>query len=165
MQSFKSNFHLFGILAFVCTIGCQSKNSSPLKLVDIDLLRGDIILCGGNQFGEVSFALSCSYATRDTFNLAVSLLHSFEYLEAQKAFAKVIDKDPNCPMAYWGLAMSILRHPKFGPSRDGFEKAVKVLEIAESLPKTKQEQEYLDAVGAYYKNDWADPGQAAGAGR
>ena len=153
----KSINHSFIILCFFVlfyTIGCQNRKPSPPELVNIDLLRGDIILCGGNQFGEVSFALSCSYATRDTFNLAVSLLHSFEYLEAEKAFAKVIDKDPDCAMAYWGLAMSILNHPKFGPSQDGFEKASKVLEIAESLPKTEQEQEYLDAILAYYNNDW-----------
>ena len=64
---------------------------------------------------------------------------SFEYLKAEKAFAKVIDEDPDCAMAYCGLAMSILNHPKFGPSRDGFEKASKILEIARSLPKTRQE--------------------------
>jgi len=155
MQLFKNPFIVFCFLALFCTIGCQNKKSKlNRELLSLDLLRGNIVLCGGDQFGEVSFSLSCSYNTRDTFDLGVSMLHSFEYYEAEKAFGKVIELDPNCAMAYWGLAMSILNHPKFGPSRDGFKKALKILEISESLPKTIREQEYLDAIGAYYKNDW-----------
>ena len=57
----------------------------------------------------MNFSLSCSYETRDTFDLAFSLLHSFEYEEAEKAFVKVIDMDPDCAMAYWGVAMSIFQ--------------------------------------------------------
>jgi len=155
MQLFKNSFIVFCFLALFCTLGCQSKKSNvTYELAAFDLRRGDIVLCGGDQFGEVSFSLSCSYNTRDMFDLGVSMLHSFEYYEAEKAFGKVIELDPNCAMAYWGLAMSILDHPKFGPSRDGFKMALKILEISESLPKTIREQEYLDAIGAYYKNDW-----------
>ena len=39
--------------------------------------------------------------------MAVALLHSFQYAEAEKAFVKVIDMDPDCAMAYWGVSMSI----------------------------------------------------------
>lgn len=154
MKSFNNAFLVLLLFALPCYLGCQTKKSSPPELLSIDLLRGDIVICGGDQFGEVSFYVSGNSTTRDTFNLAVSLLHSFEYYEAEKAFAKVIDTDPDCTMAYWGLAMSTLRHPKYGPSRDGFEKASQILKIAESLPKTTREQEYLSAVGAYYANDW-----------
>ena len=31
----------------------------------------------------------------------------------RKAFAKVVDMDPDCAMAYWGLAMCKIGHPKF----------------------------------------------------
>jgi hypothetical protein len=31
---------------------------------------------------------------KSKFNLAVSLLHSFEYDEAEKVFANIIDEDP-----------------------------------------------------------------------
>lgn len=154
MKSYTHAFLILCLFALFCTLGCQNKRPAPPELVNIDLLRGAIVLCGGDQFGDVNFYVSGNSAIRDTFNLAVSLLHSFEYYEAEKAFAKVIDTDPDCAMAYWGLAMSTLRHPKYGPSRDGFKKASKILKIAESLPKTTREQEYLNAVGAYYANDW-----------
>jgi len=155
MKSFKSTLLILGFLALFCTIGCQNKKS-PSELVSFGLLRGDIILCGGDQFGAVSFSLSCSYETQETFNLAVALLHSFEWDEAKKAFLKVIDKDPDCPMAYWGLARSYLGHPRFRPNRVDFDKGVSILKIAESIPKTAKEQAYFDAIGAYYQDDWKE---------
>jgi len=70
----------------ICFISCNKKTSKPYaELAFIDLLRGELILCSGDQFGDVSFSLSCNYEMRETFDLAVSLLHSFEYEEAEKA--------------------------------------------------------------------------------
>lgn len=140
-------------LAFSIGSGCQSKKSKPPELVSIDLLRGDITLCGSNEFGNVSFALSCNTASQETFDLAISLLHSFEYAEAEKAFVKVIDEDPNCAMAYWGVAMSMYHALWRAPTPRELEKGSKIIMIAEDLPKTRREQEYLAAIGAYYK-DW-----------
>ncbi len=36
----------------------------------------------------------------------MSLLHSFEYDDAEKVLQRIIDKDPVAAMAYWGVAMS-----------------------------------------------------------
>lgn len=152
MQSFKNSFLVLCILALYCTIGCQSKKSSPPELVDIDLLRGDIILCGGGQFGKVSFSLSCSYKTRETFDLGVSLLHSFEYEEAEKAFVKVIDTDPDCAMAYWGVAMSITHSLWYQADLSYLEKGSNLLEIANKIPTGDREKDYLDAITIYYKD-------------
>ena len=37
---------------------------------------------------------------RNDFNIAIALLHSFEYDESEKMFAKVIDKAPDRAMAH-----------------------------------------------------------------
>lgn len=131
--------------------GCKNKNSNP-DLDSLNLLRGDLQLCGSGQFGDVSFSESCSYETRETFNLAISLLHSFEYIEAEKAFVQVVDIEPECAMAYWGIAMSIYHGLWAPPERSVLEKGVKLLEVAEGLPKSKKAEQYLDAIGAFYKN-------------
>src|SRR5688572_6728238 len=67
-------------------ISCQGKkDQSQLKpvLASINLMRGDIALCGSEEgeFGKVDFSLSCAEKVRADFNLAAALLHSFEYTE------------------------------------------------------------------------------------
>ncbi len=145
----------FYCLLTICIVSsCKNKTPKPIPdLASLDLLRGELILCSGDQFGNVSFALSCSFETRETFDLAVSLLHSFEYEEAEKAFVQVIDADPNCAMAYWGVAMSITHSLWYQSDLSYLEKGSKLLEIANALPTGEREKDYLDAITTYYK-DW-----------
>src|SRR5688572_9949264 len=98
--------------------GCIGKNKTPTRetINAIDLKRGKVVLCGppDKQFGKVLFETSCSPEVQKDVDLAIALLHSFEYDEAEKVFAKVIDKEPGCAMAYWGVAMCNY-HPLWAP--------------------------------------------------
>jgi hypothetical protein len=139
-------------------ISCQAKkNQPPLKptLASINLMRGDIALCGSEEgeFGKVDFSLSCEEKVRSDFNLAAALLHSFEYAEAEKVFAKVIDADPECLMAYWGVAMSNF-HPLWAPpTKEELQKGAQVVGLARSLEsKNPRETDYLEAVATIYDN-------------
>jgi tetratricopeptide (TPR) repeat protein len=58
------------------------------------------------RLGAVSFEISCKAELQPDFNRAVALLHSFWHSEAQRVFERVAAADPNCAMAYWGVAMS-----------------------------------------------------------
>lgn len=144
----------FSLLFFVCIISCKDKTPKPNPaLASIDLKRGELLLCSTEQFGDVSFSLDCNYAVRETFDLAISLLHSFEYAEAEKAFVKVIDMDPDCAMAYWGVTMSIYHDLWAPPSEKELKKGLQLLKITESLPKSEIAAQYIDAIGVFYK-DW-----------
>ncbi len=144
-------------LIVLCILSCTDKKNqvqleSELKFLDLN--RGDIALCGSEngQFGTVEFSLSCSEKVRINFNLATALLHSFEYPEAEKAFTKVIDEDPNCIMAYWGAAMCSF-HPLWEiPSKKDLEKGVRIVTLARSLVenKTSRESDYLEAIATIY---------------
>ncbi len=83
----------------------------------------------------------------------MSLLHSFEYDEAEKVFAKTISQDPACAMAYWGVAMSNY-HPLWSPpTQPELEKGAKAIAIAQSLSqKSKRESDYIEAISLFYKN-------------
>src|SRR5437764_849593 len=63
----------------------------------------DEVAAGG--YGTVHFATSCSAAVQTRFERAVAVLHSFGYEAARKAFEEVAQKDPDCAMAWWGVAM------------------------------------------------------------
>ncbi|MDQ6738331.1 MAG: hypothetical protein M3Z30_11615 [Gemmatimonadota bacterium] len=64
-----------------------------------------------SDVGTVHFATSCSAKTTLAFDRAVALLHSFEFGEARHAFTEVAVTDPNCAMAYWGIAMTRWGNP------------------------------------------------------
>ena len=156
MTHFNKLIFLFIIL--LCFSSCDNKKSnssqSPI-FANIELNRGDLLLCGDPNFGEVSFSLSCSYEMRETFNLGLTLIHSFEYAEAEKAFVSILDQDPECLMAYWGTAMSILNHPlSFKQNPKSLKRGEELLKIAKTLtPNNEREKDYIDAVSIYFK-DW-----------
>ena len=150
MKLLKVSCIVFVLIVF----SCKDKTPEPNPvLASLDLKRGDILLCGTPQFGDVSFAIDCTYAVRDAFDLAISLLHSFEYTEAEKAFVNVIDADPECAMAYWGVAMSIYHELWAPPGPKELKKGAALIDIAESLQKSERAALYLDALGVFYK-DW-----------
>jgi len=144
---------LIVLLIFSCS-GNKTQEQVQKELQSIDLVRGEITLCGSgtDQFGSTSFSLSCSEKGKVDFNLAIALLHSFEYTEAEKVFAKVIDQDPNCVMAYWGAAMCNFHQLWMPPSPADLDKGAKLVALARSLvtDKSSRESDYLEAIAAIY---------------
>jgi tetratricopeptide (TPR) repeat protein len=149
MKSLKLIALVFGLL--LC-FNCKNPKPNP-ALTSIDFQRGNLLLCGDGQFGELKFSLSCDYETRETFDLAVALLHSFQYNESEKVFVKVIDADPNCPMAYWGVAMSIYNAAWFPPTEKDLIKGSAVLKVAKTLSMDDKQRDYVNAIDAFY-TDW-----------
>ncbi len=137
----------------ISVVSCKKeKRDLPSALKTIDLKRGELLLCSTEAFGEISFSLSCNYETRDTFELGLALLHSFEYAEAEKAFVRVIDKDPECAMAYWGVSMSIFQSLWMQADLAYLEKGKKLLAIARTLDMDAKERDYLEAISVFYEN-------------
>ena len=147
-------------LLTACTImaACNpvAKNPSPETIESINLKKGNLIWCGPElaNFGSVNFLVSADAETKKLFNQAVAILHSFEYDEAEKAFASVIEKDPSCAMAYWGVAMSNF-HPLWEPPKEiELKKGARAIEVGQSIKsKTARETDYINAMATFYK-DW-----------
>ena len=144
-------------LSLLFAIACNNSNNEKYVSAasSLDLKRGEVVSCGpqdGEMFGEVSFTASVPEKLKTDFNIGVALLHSFEYDEAEKMFAKVIDQSPGCAMAYWGVAMSNF-HPLWAPPTPlELQKGVKAIEIAKSIEKkSKRESDYIDAIGKFYE--------------
>lgn len=60
--------------------------------------------------GEVNLPVSGTPEAQKLFKKGLLYLHSFEYLDANKAFAEAQKADKYCGMAYWGELMSC-NHP------------------------------------------------------
>jgi tetratricopeptide (TPR) repeat protein len=136
-------------------MGCDSRSNVLEKgaISALNLKQGKTILCGPPEkaLGVVSFETSCPETIRREFDVAMALLHSFEYDESEKAFAAIISREPTCAMAYWGVAMSNF-HPLWAPpSNEEFEKGRKAIEIAKSIRhKSKREAAYINAIAELY---------------
>ena len=105
-----------------------------------------------DKLGSVSFPISCATESQKPFERAVAMLHSFEYEQAESGFKQVAAKDPKCAMAYWGEAMTLFHLLWSRPTAADMKRGDELAHKAQQLkPKTKREQEYVDAVSALYQ--------------
>ena len=105
------------------------------------------------ELGEVNFAISCKPESQAEFNRAIALLHDFWYAEAEKAFNKIATADPDCTMAYWGVAMSNY-HPIWAPPNEAEMKngSAAALRAMTGGAKTDREKAYIAAITTFYKD-------------
>ncbi len=98
----------------------------------------------------VSFRHICVDDISLEFDSAVTLLHSFEYPEAEQSFRKILENHPGCAMARWGLAMS-LWHPLWAPPREkNLKEGASILGALEPEGLPPEEAAWLDAISAFY---------------
>jgi hypothetical protein len=77
--------------------------------------------------------------------------HSFWYRASQRSFEDTLKADPECSIAYWGIALSLLYNPHVAPPPKNLKEGAAALEKAKALgAKTQRERDYLDALGAMY---------------
>ena len=147
------------LIASILPFSCKEKSTSSSQGVadnKLDLKRGSLISCGlsSNEFGTVSFSSFCNAPTQDDFNLGIAMLHSFEYDEAEKSFARVLDADSTCAMAYWGIAMSNFHQVwPSPPTTEELVKGSRAVEIARSMTKGSDiMKDYIKTIGAFYED-------------
>jgi tetratricopeptide (TPR) repeat protein len=105
----------------------------------------------GAKLGAVSFAISCKTELQPEFNRAVALLHSFWHSEAQRVFEDVAASDPNCAMAYWGVAMSHFHLGLSWPAAADIGLGREALTKAEAAAeKDSREMAYIAALRELY---------------
>jgi len=105
------------------------------------------------QLGTVHFPVSCAPAVQKPFERGVALLHSFWYEEAEKEFEQIAKDDPECAMAHWGVAMSLWHQLWNNPDAATTKRGLGEVEKAEKLhPKTARERDYIEAIGAFYRD-------------
>src|SRR5215813_12975560 len=96
------------------------------------------------RIGKVTFPTSCNASAQPQFERAVALLHSFWYLESAKAFTAVTQADPDCAIAYWGVAMSLWYQIWSPPSPANLKRGTEAIEQAKSIgAKTQRERDYV----------------------
>jgi tetratricopeptide (TPR) repeat protein len=116
-----------------------------------------------SKLGKVSFPVSCDPSVQQQFSSAVAMLHSFWYERANETFASVAEKDPNCGMAYWGIAMTYYHQMWQAPGPADLKAGSGFMERAKQVgAKTQRERDYIAAIEVFYKDsDKIDHGTRA----
>ena len=103
------------------------------------------------KLGTVHFETSCKPEAQKLFDRAMLYQHSFWYRASQKVFEDVLKADPECGIAYWGIALSLLWNPHVPPPAKNLAEGAAVMAKAKSIgAKTQRERDYIDALGAMY---------------
>ena len=107
--------------------------------------------------GTVNFNASCS---AQEFNHAMAFLHHMQYEESRAAFERIVQADPECGMAHWGIAMTLFQPlwpTRPGPEalRRGWEEVRRAQELGTG---SDREANLVSAAEAFFRDpetaDW-----------
>ena len=97
--------------------------------------------------GNVTFPITTdNEMVQKFFNQGIGQLHGFWYLEAERSFRQIASIEPECAMAYWGMAMSNTQNKD--RAKDFVKKA---FDLKDKV--TKREKMYIEALHRWYEAD------------
>jgi hypothetical protein len=95
-----------------------------------------------SKLGKVHFETSCNPEAQKLFDRAMLYQHSFWYRASQKVFDDVLKADPECGIAYWGIALSVLLNPHVAPPAKNLAEGAAAIGKGKSVgAKTERERD------------------------
>src|SRR5260370_3816645 len=77
--------------------------------------------------------------------------HSFWYRESKEIFEEVLKADPECGIAYWGIALSMLNNPHLPPPPANLPLGLDAIQKAKAVgAKSQRERDFIDALLMFY---------------
>src|SRR6187399_1163394 len=103
------------------------------------------------QFGIVHFETSCNETAQRRFDRAMRYQHSFWYQSSKEIFEETLKADPQCAIAYWGIALSLLWNPHVPtPAKNLAEGAAAIAKGKSIGAKSQRERDFIDALAVMY---------------
>ncbi len=104
------------------------------------------------EYGKVDFGVSCTETVQPAFNRAVAMLHNMMYETARNDFEEITKTDPNCAMAYWGMATTLFQ-PLWGtrPSEEDLQRGWKLINKARELVDSDREEYLVESTAAFFR--------------
>jgi len=114
------------------------------------------------RLGKLTFPTSCDPKVQADFERGVAMIHSYWFIIARRTFERVLQDDPGCAIAYWGIALDYLGNTlATTPTRAEAEAASAALDKARAISaRTERERDWIDALGAYYRDHDKTPANA-----
>jgi tetratricopeptide (TPR) repeat protein len=119
------------------------------------LLAGTFATAAWAQgLGRVHFETSCTPQAQEKFDRGLAMVHSFFYPDSVKAFTEAAAADPQCAIAYWGIAISSRPNPLILPlTAAALKNGLEAVEKGKAMgAKTERERDWLFAIEPYYRD-------------
>lgn len=107
------------------------------------------------KLGTVRFAVRGTPAAQAHVVRGVKLVHHMMYEEADQAFAQAVEADPDCALAYWGRAMTLI-HPLWpdAPTESDRVKGAQLIARGLACPNlAPRERDYLTTLDRFFHAD------------
>src|SRR5881227_1636591 len=123
-------------LALLCAMGLRAddepKKNEKGEVVAGHSTHGDAFNEGPRQkaylmegMPKIDFPVSTKIElAQKFFNQGVAQLHGFWYFESERSFRQVAALDPDCAMAYWGMAMANFENPDLTRAKGFIARAI-----------------------------------------
>ena len=117
------------------------------------LAHGDDLAAKNAKLGKVLFKTTCTPEAQKQFERALAMLHSFHFPETVKAFTAIPQTDPDCAIAYWGMAISQRPNPLVGPwDAATLKRGYDLVQKGQSIgAKSERERDWLAAIKVFYQ--------------
>src|SRR2546423_5885646 len=125
------------------------------KAVAITILASALAtMAGAQELGRVHLQTSCTPEAQEKFDRGLAMVHSFYYPDSVQAFTEAAAADPQCAIAYWGIAISHRPNPLILPLTSAVLKnGLEAVEKGKAIgAKTERERDWLEAIEPYYKD-------------
>ena len=92
------------------------------------------------------------------FNQGVAMMFGFNHMEAIRSFQAAAELDPDCAMAWWGVACAYGPNINAPMTEDAGPKAWAALQKARALmgKASAREQDYIRALSHRYQEEWVE---------
>jgi hypothetical protein len=107
------------------------------------------------RLGTVAFETSCTAAAQPMFTRGVTQLHSFGFGAATASFQEALKADPNCAIAYWGIALTAWANPFAAGLKApaALQRGLDAVQAARAISGgTPRERDYVAAAAKLYEN-------------
>ncbi len=147
----------FRLLPFLALAACPTQAAEDDEPAFGHSVHGEVFNEGPRQAavfiagtGDVQFAVTTeSSEAQQFFDQGIGQLHGFWDFEAERSFRQVASIDPDCAMAYWGMAMANFKNNERGK---GFIDEA----VARKDSASNREQAWITGLAEYFKDPKAD---------
>src|SRR5262249_25778775 len=93
----------------------------------------------------------CNDTAQRRFDRAMRYQHSFWYKASRDIFEETLKADPECGIAYWGIALSLWNNPHFPPPAPNLAPGLAAIEKAKAVgAKSERERDFTTAPPLLY---------------